>query len=215
MKKYSVALLYSLVAVAVTLIAFFLILVDVEKVAMHYLALGGVVLAELITAAYAVMSNGKPRAVAATTVSVVMIPLALVLGVIYVANFEDESGTFLGWYAVLTLLVNVTALALLLVESAKSRENAPEQMARDNREVLRKLLQCVLLETGAKTYQARLRAMDDQLHFTLGNRYTAEDETIRQMLIQLQTDINGPAEQVEAQLAALEKVIQRRAIMNK
>ena len=215
MRKFPVSLLYSLVAVAVTLIAFFLVLVDVDKVAMHYLTLGGVVLAELITAAYAVMSQGKPRAVAATTVSVIMIPLALVLGVIYVANFEDEIGTFLGWYAVLTLLVNVTALALLLVDSAKSQEAAQTQIARDNREVLRKLLQCVLLEPGAKFYQARLRAMDDQLHFTLGNRYTAEDETIRQMLIQLQTGINGPAQQVEAQLAALEKVIQRRALMNK
>ena len=215
MKKCSVALLYSLVAVAVTVILFFLILVDVDKVAMHYLALSGVVLAELITAAYAVMSQGKPRAVAATTVSAVMIPLAVVLGLIYVANFEDEIGTFLGWYVALTLLVNVTALALLMIDSAKARENAPAQAARGNAEVLRKLIQCVLLEPGSKFYQARLRAMDDQLHFTLGNRYTAEDEAIRQMLIQLQTGINGPADQVEAQLAALEKAIQRRAIMNK
>lgn len=214
MKKAPVALLYSVVAVAVTVILFFLILIDVEKETMHYMALGGVVLAELITAAYAVCTGDNPRKAAATTVSVAMIPVALVLGILFVAAFEDEIGTFIGWYFVLTLIVNVTALALLFLDAGSKRESAQQQTVRDHTAILRKLLQCVMLEPGAKFYQARLRALDDQLHFTLGS-YTGEDENIRVMLLQLQTGINGPAEQVDAQLSALERAVQRRAIMNK
>lgn len=82
MKKIANALLCSVVAIAVTFILFFTILIDVDKETMHYMALGGVVLAELIAAAYAVYSQGHPRRVAAMTLSVAMIPIAFVLGLI-------------------------------------------------------------------------------------------------------------------------------------
>jgi len=214
MKKIANALLYSVVAIAVTIILFFTILIDVDKETMHYMALGGVVLAELITAAYAVYSQGNPRRVAAMTLSVAMIPVAFVLGLIYVLEFEDEVASFVGWYSALTLVANVTALALLLFDGARQKEDARVQAVRGNVTILRKLVQCVMLEPAAKPYEMRLRKIDDDLHFAIGSSYVAEDENIRTMLIQLQTGINAPAEQVEAQLAAIERAVQRRAIMN-
>lgn len=213
MKKFPITLLYSVVAVAVTVILFFLILVDVDKEEMHYMALGGVVLAELITAAYAIFTKGSPRRLAAVTVSVIMIPLALILGIIYVAEFPDAFGTFIGWYSVLTLLINVTALALMLMDGGSRSQNKQQQAARDNVTHLRKLLKCVMLEPAAGPYRMRLRKLDDDLHYTNNSVYVAEDENIRAMLLQLQTGINGPADQVEAQLASLERAVQRRTIM--
>lgn len=213
MRKIINALLYSVVGIAVTVILFFLILIDVDKETMHYMALGGVVLAELITALYAIYSQGHPRRLAAMSLSVAMIPIAFVLGLVFVLAFEEETGSFIGWYCVLTLLVNVTAIALLLFDGGRHREEAHRQAARDNVTVLRKLLKCLMLEPGAKPYEQRLRKLDDALHFSNTGVYVAEDENIRNMLIQLQTGIYGPPAQVEAQLASLERAVQRRTIM--
>jgi len=110
--------------------------------------------------------------------------------------------------------LTLTALALLLFDGARQKEDARVQAVRGNVTILRKLVQCVMLEPAAKPYEMRLRKIDDDLHFAIGSSYVAEDENIRTMLIQLQTGINAPAEQVEAQLAAIERAVQRRAIMN-
>ena len=211
MKKFPIAFLFSLIAIAVTLILFFTILADVDKETIHYVSLGGVLLAEVITAVYALLSQGYPRRTAATLVSLAMIPAAIVLGLIYTLAESEKIGTYIGWYSVLTLLVNAVAVALMLFDGTRNKEDAKVQALRGNVAVLRKMIKCVMLEPGAKPYEARLRKLDDDLHFTLATNFMQEDEQIHAMLVQLQTGINTEA--AEEQVAALERAVQRRAIM--
>lgn len=210
MKKLPVALITGLAAIAVTTILFFTILSDTKLDTIHYMSLGGIILAELVTMGYTMCSKGDPRRVAAGTVSAVMIPFALILSIIYMSEYPKEYGTFCGWYFAAAIIVNAIALVLFFMNTKKDirLDNAKANMLN-----MRKLVKCIMMEPAAQPYNARLRALEEKLHFANDSVMVPEDATIRQLLVQLQTEIGNPGADVDALLTKLEKTVQTRTIM--
>ncbi len=210
MKKLPVALITGIAAIAVTAILFFTLLSDTKLGAIHFMSLGGIILAELVTMTYAMCSKGDPRRVAAATVSVVMIPVALVLGIVYMSEYPKEYGTFCGWYFAAAILVNAVSLVLFFMNT---KQDVRLENAKANMLNLRKLVKCVMMEPAAQPYNARLRALEEKLHFSNDTVTIPEDATIRQLLIQLQNQIGSADCDVEDLLTKLEKAVQIRSIM--
>lgn len=213
MKKLPISLLCGIAVILLTVILFFTILGNTVLEAIHLISLVAIVLAEIVTTVYAVCAKANPRGVAAAVVSSFMIPASLVLSVVYIANFPIGYGAYLGWYCAGTVLVNALALILLGFDGRKSEENAQFQTAKDNMLHLRKLVKCVMAEPAAKPFEARLRALEEALHFSNDSVIVPVDETICQLLLQLQQNISDPDFDAQAHLEKLEKTVQTRTIM--
>ena len=213
MKKFPMALVCGVATIVVTILLYFTILSNVLLEAIHFIALVAIVVAEMITTGYACLAKGSPRKVAAVVVSALTIPAAIVLSVVYMVNFPYGYGTYLGLYFALLLIANVIALILVHFDANRHEQDNRFQEAKSNMLVLRKLVKCVMAETAAQPYQARLRKLEENLHFSNDGVIVAEDEEIRQMLLQLQEKVSDPEFGTEELLDKIEKTVQQRKIM--
>lgn len=212
MKKKPIALVTGLIVVAVTVIAYFAILSNVVLEAIHFITLAGVVVAELITTAYASTTKGGPRKVAAAGFSALMIPVAVILSVVYIVSFPEGYTSYILWYLVATLVINAISLILLMFNSAKEGENARLQQAKGNVTGMRKQIACILVDPAAEPYKAQLKAIDEKLHYGNDWAVSVEDENIRGLLSQLQDQLSD-AQAAEELLKKLELAVERRSIM--
>ena len=213
MKKFSAVLLCGLMAMLLTVVLYFTILGNTLLTAIHFISLAAILLAEAVTTAYIYFAKGSPRRIAAAVVSGIMIPFATVLSVVYIVNFPEGYGTYIGWYCAGTLVVNLLGFILARIDSNKSDENATVQNAKSNMLNLRKLVMCILADPAAKPYEDKLRSLEEKLHFSNDCVIAAEDENIRLMLLQLQENVADPEFDCEQMLQKIEKTIDRRKIM--
>jgi len=213
MKKVSAALVCGIAAIAVTVLLYFTILNNVFLEAIHFICLVAIVLAEAITTGYACCVKASPRKLAATLVSSLMIPVSVLLSVVYIVNFPDGYATYICLYLVGTVLVNIFAYILLRFDASRNEENENLQGAKGNMRNLRKLVKCVMADAAAKPYEARLRALEENLHFSNDSVISAQDAEIHQMLLALQANIGDPAYDAQAQLEKLERAVQARKIL--
>lgn len=213
MKKFSAVLLCGLVAVMLTVVLFFTILGNVLLTTIHFVTLIGIVLAECITTAYFYCAKGSPRRIAAAVISGTMIPFAAILSVVYIANYPCGYGTYIGWYCAGTLAVNLMAFILTRFDTNKSNEGASLQNAKSNMLSLRKLVMCIAADPAAKLYEDKLRIIEEKLHFSNDCVVAAEDEKIRQLLLQLQENVADPEFDCECALQKIELAIDQRKIM--
>lgn len=213
MKKFSAVLLSGLAVMLLTIVLYFTILGNILLTAIHFISLIAILLAEAVTTAYTYFAKGSPRRIAAATVSGIMIPFSVILSVVYIVNFPEGYGTYIGWYCAGTLVVNLLGFILIRVDSNKSDENAALQDAKRNMLNLRKLVMCVLADPAAKPYEDKLRSLEEKLHFSNDCVITAEDENIGLLLVQLQENIADPEFDCEQMLQKIEKAIDRRKIM--
>lgn len=213
MKKFSAVVLCGLAAMLLTVILFFTILGGILLTLIHTIALVGILLAELITTMYAYGAKGNPRRVAAAVISGFMIPFAAILSGIYVLNFPEGYGTYIGWYCAATLIVNLIAFIIIRFDAQKSEENAAFLNAKSNMMSLRKLVMCILADPAAKDYEKQLRSLEEKLHFCNDSVIVAEDENIRLLLLQLQENIANPDFDKMQMFEKIEKVIDTRSIM--
>lgn len=207
MKRFPAVLLCGIAAMLLTVVLYFTILGNVLLEAIHFVALVAILLAEGITTAYAYAAKGSPRKVAATVVSSFMIPYALILSVVYIVNFPTGYGTYLGLYFAGTVIINVIAFILMSFDARKNDEDHRMQEAKNNMLGLRKIVKCILADPAAQPYAAQLRALEEKLHFSNDNVLATEDENIRLLLLQLQTNISDPQFDSEQMLVEIGKAI--------
>lgn len=214
MKKLSAALICGLAVMLLTVVLYFTILGDTVLTAIHFITLLAILLAEGITTGYACSCKGSPRRVAATIVSGLMIPFSVILSVVYVANFPEGYGTYIGWYCAGTVIVNVLAFILVRFDSGKAQENIGLQNAKANMLSLRKIVMCILADPAAQAYADRLRALEEKLHFSNDSVIAPADDNIRQLLLQLQENIADPEFDSAQLFEKIEKAIDMRNIMS-
>ena len=213
MKKFSAVVLCGLAAMLLTIVLYFTILGNILLTAIHFIALIAILLAEAVTTAYIYFAKGSPRRIGAAVVSGFMIPFSVVLSVVYIVNFPKGYGTYIGWYCAGTLVVNLLGFILVRFDSNKNGEDATLQNAKNNMLALRKLVMCILADPAAKRYADELRSLEEKLHFSNDCVIAAEDEHIRQLLLDLQQNIADPEFDCEQLLQKIERMIDQRKIM--
>ena len=213
MKKFPISLLCGIAVVLVTVILFFTILGDAELEAIHILSLFAIIIAEVIATVYAVTSKGNPRKVAAAIVSALMVPATVWLSCVYISLYPDNCGTYMGLYSVATILVNAVALILVFFNAGKAEEEAQFQSAKNNMLYMRKLVKVIMTEPAAREYEAKLREIEEKLHFSNDSVTVPEDTDIYRMLSELKQNINNPEYDTTALLIKLEQTIAQRNIM--
>lgn len=213
MKKFPISLICGIAAIMLTILLFFGIFNNVVLQAIHFITLSGMVLAEIITTAYAMYSQGNPRKVAAAVVSALMVPVSVLLSVVYIINFPLGYATYIIWYFTCTVLFNTIALILICFNSNKHEENIAFQNAKANILNMRKQIKCILADPAAEPYATRLNALEEDLHYTNDSVIVPADTEIFNLLTQLQIELANSDFDKNALLAKLELLVQQRKIM--
>jgi hypothetical protein len=213
MKKFSTVLLCGIAVMLLTIVLYFTVLGNIVLAAIHFISLMAILLAEAVTTTYAFFAKGSPRRIAAAGISGIMIPFAVVLSGVYIVNFPNGYGSYIGWYCVGSIAVNLLGFVLVRFDSNKCSENTVLQNAKSNMLYLRKLLKCILADPAAKPYEDKLRRLEEKLQFSNDCVIAAEDESIRLLLLQLQESIAGAESDCEHILQELEKSVDQRSIM--
>ena len=213
MKKFPAVLLCGFAAMLLTVVLYFTILGNILLTAIHFIAIVGILLAEGVTLAYVWFAKGSPRRLAAAVISGLMIPFAAWLSVVYMVNFPEGYGTYIGWYCAGALVVNLLAFIIVRFDFRKNEENVHFQEAKSNMLGLRKLVKCILADPAAQPYAEQLRKLEEKLHFSNDSVIAAEDEKIRLLLLQLQEHIADPEFDSAQLLQKIEKTVEMRSIM--
>lgn len=214
MKKVPISSLCGFGAMLITTILYFLILGNIFAEIICFITLLGVLLAEGVTTLLAFLSKGNPRKVAAAGVSALMVPISILLSAIYIVNFPNGYGKYIGWYFTFFIAVVILAAVLFAFDGKKQAENAEFQNAKSNMLALRKLVKCILLEEAAKEYAKPLGAIEEKLHFSSDNVITEDDANIRTMLLELKDNIANPEFDTTAALEKIAKAIDTRNILS-
>lgn len=215
MKKIPAAVVVGLGIMVLTVILYFAFLGNVVLAGIHIISLFGILIAEGITTLFAMFANGSPRKIAAVVLSALLVPFAATLSLVYIVNFPLGYGAYVGWYCAATLVVVCLAWILFRFDTRKSQEDHSLQHAKNNMTELRKMVLCILADPDAKPYTVALKEVDEKLRFSGDNVISTEDDSIRQMLQDLQKNIANPDFDKEALLRELKKSIDRRAITTK
>lgn len=212
MKKFPISLLCGIAVIVATIILYFTILGNVVLEAIHFIALVAIVLSEAITTVYALFAKGSPRRVAATGLTAILIPFAVVLSVVYIISFPRGYGAYIGWYFGVSVIIHAIALVLVFFDSRKTHEDEQLQKAKNNMLYLRKLVKCIMLEEAAEDYRERLSAIEEKMQYGNDCVIAPDDETLCGLLLELQSNIGKPDFNVDELLAQIEKLVQRRTI---
>ncbi len=171
-----------------------------------------VILAEGITTALCYFSKGEPRKVAGAILSALMIPFSVILSCVYIVNFPFGYMTYLGLYVVAYLIVGAIILVINVFASRKNAESESFAQAKENILQLRKLVKCIQLEENADKYKKELDSLEEKLHYSNDNVIANQDEEIRSMLYQLQSQISDNEFDSRAFIEKIAKVIDARNI---
>ena len=211
MKKLPISLVCGFSAMLITVLLYVLLLQNVLLQGICLVTLFGVLLAELAVTLLAYLAKGQPRRVASAIVASFLVPFAVILSVVYIVNFPNGYGTYLGWYFVGLLVVGVISVILFVFNDKKTEENDALQKAKLS---LRKLVKCVMANPAAAPYQKALSAVEEKLHFTNDSVIAPQDAVIESLLMDLLNQISNPETDVDAMLTNLNQVIDTRTIMN-
>lgn len=215
MKKMPISILCGLVAILVTVISYFVIIGNIFTQIICFITLIGVVVAEMIVTALAYFSNGEPRKVAATITASFMIPISIILSIVYIVNFPNGYGKYLGWY--FTLLAIFLVISAIIWRFADNRKNDNDalQTAKANMLELRKLVKCIMLKQNATNFKKELDKIEEKLHFSNDAVIMETDANIREMLIELENNIDSEDFDVAEHIKALSNEIDRRNVFAK
>ena len=128
-------------------------------------------------------------------------------------NFPEGYLAYIILYVVGLILANIVPFILTRFDSNRTEENNQLQEAKANMLHLRKIVMCIMADQAAQPYDAKLRALEEKLHFSKDNVIAAEDVQIRDLLLQLQENIANPEFDSEQLMQDITKLIDRRNIM--
>lgn len=214
MKKTPITLLIGFAVIVITTVLYGLFLDDTFFEAISLITLIGVILAELVTTVLAYCCEGRPRKVAATIVSAVMIPISVILSVVYIVNFPYGYGKYCGLYFVIFVIVMIIAAVLFFFDASKKEENQQLQDAKGNMLTMRKLVKAIMVNPAAKPYEAKLYALEEKLHFSNDSVITNQDQTIYNMIVFLQNSISMPGFDADAYIDGICNAVDTRNIMS-
>ena len=215
MKKMSISLVSGFAAVLVTILLYVVLLSDELLEAICLITLLGVVLAEVIVTALAYLSKGEPRKVAAAGVSALLIPYAIWLSVVYIANFPYGYGKYLAWYLVGLLVIGTICAILFGFGAQKKEADTALQGAKQHMLGLRNLVKCVMATPASAPYQKELAAIEEKLHFTNDSVVAPQDAMIENLLTNLLNQIADPNADIPALLTQIHQTIDIRTITTK
>lgn len=215
MKKVPISILCGIVAILITIISYFVIIGNIFAQIICFITLVGVVIAEAVVTALAYFSNGEPRKVATTIVASFMIPIAIILSVVYITSFPMGYGPYIGLYfSAFAIILAICAIIWKFSDNRKN-DNDALQSAKANMLELRKLVKCIMLKPNAEKFKKELDAIDEKLHFSNDAVIMESDANIRQMLIELENNIDNEEFDVEGHIKAISNEIDRRNIFAK
>ena len=93
--------------------------------------------------------------------------------------------------------------------------NEKLQNAKANMLTLRKLVKCVMMKETAENFKKELDEIDEKLHFSNDNVIMEMDANIRQMIIELENNIDNENFNSEEQIKAISSEIDRRNVFAK
>ena len=213
MKKASLSLITGGAAVLITILAYVAILHEVEWVAIHFITLAGVVIAEIIATLYAYLSQGNPRRVAVVTVSILSVPIALILSIVYIRSFPEGYVSYICWYLVLIIVVNVIAAILYKFDAKSSEADTALQQAKQNMLNLRKTVKMIQSDPAAASLKPELDRLEEKLHFSNDTVISPQDQIIYNMLIELRGNVQNPGYDCHVAIANIERAIEDRNIL--
>ena len=213
MKKLPISIIGGLVSILVTVILYFTIIGNIFAEMICFVTLLGVILAEGVVTYLACKSKGDPRKFAAANIFAVMVPVAIVLSIVYIANFPEGYGSYLGWYFAIFAIIGLVAVIIGNYGNSPEKENL--RKAKENMLYARKLVKCILLEANAEKYKKELNAIEEKLHFSNDAVITRDDADIQNMLKELQENISDEDFDAKALIEAIDKKIDTRNILAK
>lgn len=215
MKKMPVSILCGIVVIFVTIISYFLIVGDIFTQIICFVTLIGVIAAESVVTALAYCSKGEPRKVVATVIASFMIPVSILLSIVYISKSSKGYGSYLGYY--FSAFAIILAICAVIWKFADNRKNDDDvlQSAKANITELRKLVKCVMLKQNSKNFKKELYEIEEKLHFSNDAIITESDSHIRQMLIELENNIDNDDFDTAGLIKAITSEIDRRNIYAK
>ena len=215
MKKIPISILCGVVAIFITVISYFTIIGNILAQIICFITLVGVIVAEAVVTALAYFSKGEPRKVAATITASFMVPISICLSIIYIVNFPKGYGKYLGYYFSAFAILLVISFIIWNFSDDRKADNEKLQNAKANMLTLRKLVKCVMMKENAENFKKELDEIDEKLHFSNDNVIMEMDANIRQMIIELENNIDNENFNSEEQIKAISSEIDRRNVFAK
>ena len=215
MKKMPISILCGIVAIFVTIISYFTIIGNIFTQIICFITLVGVVIAEAVVTILAYLSKGEPRKVAATILTSVMVPISIFFSLVYITNFPKGYGTYLGCYLSAFAVILVISSIIWKFADNRTNDNAELQKAKSNMLELRKLVKCVSLKENARKFKKELDVIEEKLHFSNDAVISEMDINIRQMLIELDDNIDNEGFDSAEQIKKISSEIDRRNVFTK
>lgn len=212
MRKKATPLIIGIATILVTILLYFTIFNNVVLGAIHFISLVAIVLSEIIATAYAYGIGDSPRRLAAVVIVAAMVPVSIALSAIYILCFPLGYATYIALFVVGQIVVNALAFILLHVDWTRERDNNQLQDAKENMRMLRAVVKGIMSDPAAKPYAGRLRALEEELHFSNDAVILQEDADIHQQLLELRDNIAVDGYDVEGKLAKIEKAVKMRKI---
>lgn len=215
MKKVPISILCGVIAILVSIISYFVILGNIFAQIICFISLVGLVFAETVVTALAYFSKGEPRKIAAAIMASFMIPISILLSIVYIVNFPKGYGSYLGCYFSAFAIVLVICAIIWKFSDNRKDDSDALQNSKTNMLGLRKLVKCVMLKQNANKFKKELNEIEEKLHFSNDAVITAMDDSIRQMLIDLDNNIDNEDFDVVEHIKVISNEIDRRNIFAK
>ena len=213
MKKAPISLLCGITAIIVTIILYFTILGNVFLEAIYLITLFAIIISESITTAFAYFSNGQPRKVAAAIVSAFLIPYSIILSVVYIVNFPEGYGKYLGLYTIALFIVLLISIIIFRFDEKKTEEDKEFQNAKNNMLMMRKMVKIIMLDSASENFKKELNDIEEKLHFMNDSVISLEDEKIYNALVELKDNIENQEYDKKAAINRINKIIDERKIL--
>lgn len=202
-------------SILITIILYLLILESSLTEAICLITLLGLIIAEGVSATLFYCAKADPRKMTAAFNSLIMIPIALILSIVYIVNFPEGYITYLGIYAVAFILVMSFGSFFWGSANKRKQEDNAVQSAKANMLEMRKIVKFIMSKPNAQQYRKELYAIEEKLHFTNDCVILEMDANIRQMLIMLDNNIDSSEFNTAEYIQAISNEIDRRNIFSK
>ncbi len=215
MKKVPISIICGITAILITIISYFVIIGNIFAQIICFVTLIGVIIAEAVVTTLAYLSKGEPRKVAATIVSAFMIPISIIFSIIYIIGFPKGYGKYIGsYFSTFAIILIISAIIWKFADNRKN-DNKELQNAKTNMLELRKLVKCVMLKENANKFKKELEEIEEKLHFSNDAVITSTDDNIKQMLIELENNIDNDGFDSAEHIKTISNEIDRRNIFAK
>lgn len=210
MKKISNSITCGLAAILATIILYFIVLGNIFAQMICFITLLGVIVAECAVVVMAYFSKGEPRKIAATAVVSLMIPIAIILSIVYIVDFPEKYGSYVGCYFLSFALIAAISSVIWNFANNRKKDNYSLQNAKDNMLYMRKLVKCIMLKSSASDYKRELNEIEEKLHYSNDAVIVEMDANIRKMLVDLENSIDDEGFDTKEAIKAIANEIERR-----